>query len=488
MRPLTSESSSPSSLADTRASFAARSEAPIRTPARTPIRPAPRSPAESRPTRPRRVRGALLPLALSLPLFVAACGDGDGSVDPDTGNTAPTTSVFADSDAFTERFGTRTGRDTAPTVDAATSAALVDAVNDFSLKLHRAAAGAEPASGVVSSGFGAATALSLALAGTSDGTRDALANLLGVDALDEPSVHAGLNALSLALASRANDDLVLRSANRVFVRPGLPLVPAFLDTATGDYGAPLTEADFAGATDEVTRLVNDWVSESTDGFIPSIVDRFDPGTALALLNAIFLDATWQDAYEDLGTVDFAGLDASTRAVPAFGGRADLPRLDDAGVRGVELPYAGGELAMLILVPDDLAAFESTLDTARLQGLVDALAPRDTLLRVPKWEDELELDLAALLAPLGLPPSPWDFGRLIDEPAAALDVLVKQKARIEVDENGTRAAAVTGVVGVTSAPVGEPEPFVVDRPFLYVLRDRASGVVLFTGRVISPGDA
>ena len=433
------------------------------------------------------LRHLLYPLLLSLPLALVACGDdGDGDAPTVTDPTGPAGDGFADSDAFTERFGTRTARDANPDVDDATRDALVDALNDFSLELHRAVASADPGAGTVSSGYGAATALSLALAGTAGDTRSALANLLGVAAIDESAVHAGMNALAQALEARSNDDLVLRTANRAFVRPGLALRDTYLDVAVGDYGAPVTEADFAGATDEVTRRVNAWVSARTDGFIDSIVERVDPGTVFALLNALFLDAAWSDTWSELAPLDFTTADGTTAPVPAFGGRETLGTVEADGVRGVELPYAGGELAMLILVPDELASFEGTLDAAALDALVAGLASSEVQLRVPKWEDDADIDLSTLLAPLGLPANPWDFGRMIESDAPTVDVTALQKARIEVDENGTRAAAVTGVVGVTSLPPGDPVVFDVDRPFVYVLRDRPTGTVLFTGRVLDPG--
>ena len=255
---------------------------------------------------------------------------------------------------------------------------------------------------------------------------------------------------------------------------------------SASYGAPVTEADFANAPDEVARAVNAWASSETDGFIDSIVDRLPPTTAFALLNAIFLDAGWADEWSETAPLDFAA-PGGTAPVPAFGGRARLDTVEADGVRGVELAYAGGELAMLILVPDDLAAFEAALDAPALDALVDGLAPADVRLRAPKWTEDASLALGPLLGPLGLPASPWDFGRMIDDPArAAVDVTALQRARIEVDEDGTRAAAVTGLVGVTSAQPGEPVAFDVDAPFVYVLRDRATGTVLFTGRVLDPG--
>ena len=433
-------------------------------------------------------------LALSLPLLLlVACGDGDdpsvAENDPPAVVTTPddrTAGDFAASEAFTERFGTRDARDRDPVVDPATLDALVTALNDFSIDLHRAVSGADPNAGTVSSGYGAATAFSLALAGTAGDTRASLANLLGVDAIDEADVHVGMNALAQALESRSNDELVLRTANRAFVRPGLPLTDAYLDVAVGEYGAPVTEADFAGAPDEVRRVVNAWVSNETDGFIDAIVDRVDPATVFVLLNAIFLDAGWQDEWEEIAPLEFSAADGATAPVPAFGGRARLGTVEADGVRGVELSYAGGELAMLVLVPDDLAAFEAGLDAAAIDALVGGLASTDVRLRAPKWTEDASLALGPLLAPLGLPANPWDFGRMIDDPAAAaVDVTALQRARIEVDENGTRAAAVTGLVGATSAEIDEPIAFDVDAPFVYLLRDRVTGTVLFTGRVLDP---
>ena len=439
--------------------------------------------------------------AAAVLLVLTACdggssADGNPSSNPPVAQEAPASpseppvvagpdpdapaSVFGDFDAVVERFGTRTTRELDPDVDEATRAAVVRALNDFSFDLHRAIAGRAPADGSVESGYSAAVALTLASAATGGDTRAALAALLGTDALAEDDVHAALNALALALESRTNDDLVLRTANRVFVQPGLALRDDFLDVATADYGAPVTEADFAGEPDAVAEAVNTWVSTQTDGFIPTIIDRFDSSTVFALLNAIFLDAGWRDDYVALGERPFTGLDGTATEVASFGGRSELPRLVRDDLTALEIPYGGDELAMLILVPASLDGFEAALDADSLATLVGEFTRADVDFVVPNWEQSASLDLGELLAPLGLPANPWDFARLT-EPGASLDVAAIQRARIEVDENGTRAAAVTLVDGDTSVP----ESIAIDRPFVYALRDRTSGTVLFTGRVVAP---
>ena len=414
---------------------------------------------------------------------LSACGDSSTS-SPDSSNSPDSPvdnmSVFADSEAVNERFGAVTSRDLIPEVDEATRSTVVAAINDFSLNLHRAIGSVSPTEGSIESGYSAAIALSLASAATGGTTFSDLANLLGLDTLDESVVHPALNELALQLENRSNEDLELRTANRLFVRPGLELQTRFLDIATSDYGAPVTEADFAGSPAEVADEVNGWVSDQTNGFIPTIIERFDSDTVFALLNAIFLDATWQDSFVEKNDQPFTRLDGTTINVPGFGGRTSLPRSVSDDLTALEIPYGGGELAMLLLMPAELESFESSLNNEVLNGIIDTLDVSDLEITVPAWQLESDLDLTEVLSPLGLPANPWNFERLVIG-GTSLEVIARQKARIEVDENGTRAAAVTVVAGIES----EAETLRIDQPFVYILRDRTSGVILFTGRVLAP---
>ena len=458
----------------------------------------------ARASRPGRVGTRARPLlAAALAAGLAGCGDSSSEppatddpspapvAAPPDGPTPPgpvaTTPAFAGSDVTVERFGTRTARDADPDADEATLAATVAAINDFSFDLHRAAVAA--GAGGVESGYGALVALSLALAGTEGDTRAALAALLGLDAIEEDGVHRALNAIALALESRANEDLVLRVADRAFVAPDLPLTDAFLDVATGQYGAPVVAADFRNAAPEVVERINAWVSDATDGLIPTLLAELDPATRFVLLNAIFLDAAWRDPYFPVEAFDFTGDGGTTVPVAGFAGESFLPFGRTDGLTALEIPYGGDEIAMLVMMPPTggLEALEASLDAAALDAIVGTLAPGEVAFTMPVWEDDASVDLVAALAPSGFPPNPWDFGRMIgpgEDPSLAVAAL--QKARIEVDENGTRAAAATAVVATTDSEPAEPERIVVDRPFVYALRDRTTGTVLFTGRVTSPG--
>jgi len=424
-------------------------------------------------------------IAMSAALFLTT-GCGSSSDDDGIGATVSNLTLFADSDVVNEQFGTATVRDVSAMVDDATSAAVVTSLNDFSFDLHRAVIAENPDQGSVESGYSAALALLLTSAATGGNTLAGLNNLLRVDSLVEDDVHSAINALSLTLESRSNDDLVLHTANRLFVKPGFNLQTQFLDTATADFGAPVTEADFENAPEEVANAVNGWVADQTNNFIPGIIDEFEPETAIATLNATFLDAQWQDDYQDLGERTFNAIDGTVSEVSSFGGTGVLLQQVDSALTAFEIPYAGGELSMLVMMPDSLQRLEAELNADAFNEIVDSLQPAEVRFNIPSWEIGNELNLVQLLSPFGLPSNPWDFSRLV-EGGDTLQVLARQNARIEVDESGTVAAAVTVTGGLGSTTSIAPPITVIDinSPFVYALRDRATGTVLFTGRVVAP---
>jgi serpin B len=158
-----------------------------------------------------------------------------------------------------------------------------------------------------------------------------------------------------------------------------------------------------------------------------------------------------------------------------------------GWQAVELPYVGGKLAMLVIVPDDLAAFEGTLDEGLFADVVSGLATAQVILGLPKFGTESQLTLNDILADLGMPAAftdAADFSGITTQEPLKITAVIHQ-ANIDVDEKGTEAAAATAVVmGRTSAPA-ETVTLTVDRPFLFALRDIETGAVLFLGRIADP---
>lgn len=215
----------------------------------------------------------------------------------------------------------------------------------------------------------------------------------------------------------------------------------------------------------------------------------DSATRLTLVNAIYLKAPWLTQFRSEATRPrtFTLLDGTTVDVPLMRGTQQLPYAEGAGWQAVDLPYIGGSLALTVVRPDDLDAFEEVHTPDRLSSIIQGLEHRTVALAVPKFGLETKLGLAAVLSTLGMPTAfdpAADFSGITNtEPVFIGDVI--HHANIDVDENGTEAAAATTVIMVTGAMPEEPVALTVDRPFIFALRDVPTGAILFFGRVVNP---
>lgn len=370
------------------------------------------------------------------------------------------------------------------------------AINAFGLDLYRQIAAGSP--NVVFSPTSIALALGMARAGARGQTATEMDAVMHALASDD---HAGwLNALDQALATRSgtfrdmggNDLAVtLRIANAPFAQKGMAIEQAYLEALASRYGAGLRLVDYVANTEAARKLINGWVKEQTEQRIPELLV---PGvlttqTRLTLVNAIYLKAPWLTPFPADATKagTFNRADGSTVQVPLMTTSSDLPFAKGTGWQAAEIPYIGGSLAMTVIVPDDLAAFEAALTADRLAAITGALAATQVSLTLPRFSIETKAELAAVLAALGMPSAFDDRADFsgITTAAKLLITNVIHQANIDVDEKGTTAAAATAVVMGESAMPAEPVTVRVDRPFLFVLRDVPTGTVLFLGRVGDP---
>jgi serpin B len=240
--------------------------------------------------------------------------------------------------------------------------------------------------------------------------------------------------------------------------------------------------------------VNGWVKEKTNGRIPTIVEEVHPDDVMYLINAIWFKGSWRSQFDPAATHDapFATAAGGPQTVRMMTQEVDssagFRAYADAEVEAGELPYGNGAFAMTIVMPRegrDLAALEASLTQERWNAIVGGLAPRTGWdVALPKftltYERELKDDLAALGMPDAFDPSRADLSGM--SPDARLFIgFVKHKTFVLVDEEGTEAAAVTNTgIRVTSLPPG----FRVNRPFIFAIRERLSGTILFLGRITS----
>lgn len=296
----------------------------------------------------------------------------------------------------------------------------------------------------------------------------------------------------------------LRVANRLFADRAYPLEKPYVDLTAKAFGAPVEAVDFRGKSDAARAQINGWVAEQTHDRIKDLipVGAITGTTRLVLTNAIYMNAEWDRPFEKTATQpDTFHLDASrTKSVPMMHRQESLRSGRTDGASIVQLPYKNDTLTMTVVVPDaidGLAAIEGKLSNELLARIDKTLASRQTIVGLPKFtiDPASSLSLKRALTELGMPAA-FDAGRAdfggIARPANPDERLVMDdvihKAFVKVDEKGTEAAAATAITMRTAGAAMQPEKplsVVADRPFLFLVRERSSGLVLFLGRVTDP---
>jgi len=362
----------------------------------------------------------------------------------------------------------------------------------FALELHRAVSSGGNS---VVSPYSAACAISLAYLGARGETaRDIERALRG---LAGPGCHA--RHRSAADLLREPGGVEVRSANAVWVQRGLRMLAPFAEGARGFYDAPLEAVDFAGDPESSANRINSWAREATAGRTPDLVGRLSPETRLVLTNAVYLKCRWAQPFSSALTYrgDFRLLDGSRIETPLMFKTLDVPFRDEAEARVVALPYAGGRFHMVLALPKspDFRAFEERLIASTLSGWIDLCGEPVTTIDVslPRLHLAFSASLNGPLASLGMARAfgpDADFTGItgpVDPENRLLISSVLQKSLLDVDEEGTEAAAATAVMLASfdaCAPTKRPS-FYVDRPFLFAVVDAATRTVLFLGRVEDP---
>jgi serpin B len=338
--------------------------------------------------------------------------------------------------------------------------------------------------------YSLSVALAMTYAGARGETEIQIAQALHL--LDQDRTHPAFNALDQALDERGEQDgVTLHIANALWPQQGYPFLDAYLDLLAENYGAGLRPLDFPQA-EAARQTINQWASDQTEEKIQDLLPEgaLDGPIALVLTNAVYLDAAWQYAFSEDGTYEgaFNLLDGRQVDVPVMSQIAVLAYAQLGGVQAVELPYVGGELSMVLLVPDadTFEAFAQELTVEELSVLLDALQPAQLRLNMPKFAYDARFALQDALVELGMVDA---FGSKADFSGmdGTLELFVDNvyhKAFISVDEAGTEAAAVSAVV-MGRKGVSDARALLVDRPFVYLIRDVESGSILFLGHVVDP---
>lgn len=384
-------------------------------------------------------------------------------------------------------------RNLTPQVSAAQQQQVVADNTEFALAFHREAR--RPGDNLFYSPFSISSALAMTFAGARGQTEQEMAQTLRFR-LAQADLHPAFNWLDLELARRGQNaqgadgkPFRLRNVNGLFGQKGYQFLPTFLDTLGLNYGAGLSLLDFIEQTEESRKKINAWVADATEDRIDELLVQgvLDASTRLVLVNAIYFNAGWKKPFDKDLTRDGNFLSANgPKQVPTMHAIESFGYAEDGDAFAVVLPFDGDELEMLVVVPKgNLEDYEDKLDVARLNTLLGAVTNESLDLSFPKFEFRWKDSLAGLLQNMGMNAAFGDADFSGMDGTRSLQIAdVIHEAFVKVNENGTEAAAATAVViRETSVPVGRP--VAVDRPFLFFIRDRGTGSLVFAGRVVDP---
>jgi serpin B len=382
------------------------------------------------------------------------------------------------------------------TLAVAALAAVVEGNTAFAVDLYRRQA-AQQNGNIFFSPYSISTAMAMVDSGARGATAAEIEKTMHLPFGGKRLAGAWTSVLNDVQPIRGGYELV--TANALWAARGTKFRSAYLETARADFAARIETLDFAHAADAARARINAWVSEATKQKIRSLIAQgmIDASTQLVLTNAIYMKAKWDHPFPTNATNKNGRFHA-----PGGETKASMMSLTSTfrlfhgqGLRILELPYAKQELSMLIVLPDandGLPAIEKELTPQKLVEWEKKLIPTVVAVTFPRFNSEMSLDLGETLRAMGIrlafdPHGAADFSGMTDTGKLAISRAI-HKARVDVTEEGTEAAAATAVTMMPTAaiyPPSRPELFVADHPFLYLIRRNGSNSVLFVGRLMKP---
>jgi serpin B len=380
-------------------------------------------------------------------------------------------------------------RQPAPAPNEAQVSELVAGNSGFAIDLYRVLLNREQ--NLFFSPYSLSLALAMTYAGARGETERQMAGAVHYT-LPHAELHTAFNALDQALADRGEEEgLHLTIVNAIWGQRGHVFLETFLDTLAEQYGAGLRGADF-GQAEEARRIINQWISDQTERRIQELLPPggVDEETVLVLNNVITFKATWQHTFPEAYTSDgpFTLLDGDQVTVSMMSQLAELGYAEGPGVQVVELPYAGEELSMVILLPEQgsFERFARSLDVQKVAAWLDRLERRGVALTMPRFRFDATLRLKDALVEMGMVDAfdQADFSGMDGTQELFIDEMYHQ-ALVAVDEAGTEATAASAVVMARKGVPRVEDEVKIDRPFIFMIRDIETGTILFLGHVVDP---
>ncbi|XP_033739736.1 leukocyte elastase inhibitor-like [Pecten maximus] len=369
-----------------------------------------------------------------------------------------------------------------------------DGVTEFTCDLFREVSAGKASNSVISP-YSVSAALMLSMLGTEGMSKVQIMEALRLSDVPTGNIHEEYRKLHTELNTSGND--VLNIANKIFSKEGLKLKAEYRDNSKLYYGSEMELLNFGGDPEGSRKKINDWVEAQTNNKIQDLIPAgsINALSLIILANAIYFKGSWETKFPTAATakrqfnvsgtetMDVDMMSAEEQNIP-FGWFSKYE------CTAVELPYEGRNRSMVIVLPNSvegLSNIEDKLSLAMINEILKGMQRMELEVALPKFKIEAKFDLKGVLAKLGIcdvfSPENADLSGMFDSPPADAHISdVVHKAFVEVNEEGTEAAAATGIM---IRALSLPQQFVADRPFLFFIRDVTSGTVLFIGKFVRP---
>ena len=362
---------------------------------------------------------------------------------------------------------------------------LISSSNAFAFDLLKAVSSADRAENVFISPLSASMALGMTMNGAAGSTYDAMHSTLRFGDLARTDVNESYKSL-IALLRSIDNTTKFAIANSIWYDQSWPFRQEFLTESQSYFDAEAKGLDLKKPSS--ADVINDWVSKATSKKIPTIIDDFDGDEVMFLINAIYFKGIWQNQFDKSKTssAPFHALDGTTPSVQLMSQMEQLRRGFGSDYEAIDRPYGNSAFTMMVVLPKqgvDINAFSDNLTEEKWRAIDAAMTRGEVGIALPKfkleWKKNLNDQLKALGMSVAFDDINADFSRMSasSTPLVISDVI--QKTYVDVDEEGTEAAAVTSV-GVV--PTSSPPTIRVDRPFIFAIRERLSGTILFIGKI------
>lgn len=396
---------------------------------------------------------------------------------------------------FVEDLGRHASTATEP-VKSVEMSAVVKGTNEFASDLY-ARLKDKTSENLFFSPYSISTALAMTYAGAAGETAKQMAQVLHFP-VPESELHQTMTRLRDILRADKQAGFQLRVASRLWGQKGYEFLPEFLQATRKYYGAELGVLDFAQKTEAARQDINQWVEKQTEDKIKDLLapGALDPSAKLVLTNAIYFKGNWQEQFSKNATKNapFHISAAKEVSVPMMHQAEHFGYRASEDLQILEIPYAKGKLSMIVFLPKEiegLSKLEKKLTEENLQGWTKGLGQQQVIVYVPRFKMTSQFSLKDTLQAMGMSLAfddrKADFSRMSTGEGLYISAVV-HKAFVDVNEEGTEAAAATGVVMMPTAAAPsreEPPTFRADHPFLFVIRENQTGAILFMGRVRNP---